>query len=221
MRKNLIYIFIVMGVTFVSLPSCNGIFENIYDLPVKEDMTKDFGFIKIDEATKSGTVYVNTSAYNQWVYLDFQNKEARTIDIDSDTEEPEHWDIAIHRYDTKTNGGKVIDSGFTGFDILKLSGKLPEGKYVEDIWTKDRIAVDMSGMMEGNIKYIDSYYNPELSKWLNVDTSTMPPIYKMSHKVYVVKLKDNKNIALKLTNYMNASGIKGYMTIDYIYPLEF
>lgn len=219
--KSIVFIFIVMGVTLTSLPSCNGIFESIYDQPSNEDAAKDFGFIKIDETKNTGTIYINTSAYDQWVYLDFQNKEARTIDINSDVAEPEHWDIAVHRYDTKTNGGKVLDSGFTGFDILKLSGKLPEGNYIEDIWTNDRIAIDMSGMMEGNIKYVESFYNPELSKWLDVDTSTMPPIYIMSHKVYIVKLKDNRNIALKLSNYMNASGIKGYMTIDYIYPLEF
>ena len=83
------------------------------------------------------------------------------------------------------------------------------------------IAVDMSGMMEGRIEYAEDYYNTELSKWLNVDKSTMPPVYSMSRKVYVMKMGDGTCAALKLSNYMNSSGVKGYMTINYIYPLEF
>ncbi len=65
-----------------------------------------------------------------------------------------------------------------------------------------------------------SYYNEELSKWLNVDKSNMPPTYTLSNKVYMVKLKDGTYAAVRLTNYMNASGVKGFMTIDYIYPFE-
>ena len=78
----------------------------------------------------------------------------------------------------------------------------------------------MSGMMDGNIVYMESYYNEELSKWLNVDKSNMPPTYTLSNKVYMVKLKDGTYAAVRLTNYMNASGVKGFMTIDYIYPCE-
>ena len=42
----------------------------------------------------------------------------------------------------------------------------------------------------------------------------------LSNKVYMVKLKDGTYAAVRLTNYMNASGVKGFMTIDYIYPFE-
>ena len=49
----------------------------------------------------------------------------------------------------------------------------------------------MSGMMEGNIKYTEDYRNDILSGWLNVDTSSMPPIYTMSNQVYLIRLKDN------------------------------
>ena len=66
---------------------------------------------------------------------------------------------------------------------------MPEGAYVEDVWTTAKIAIDMSGMMDGNIVYMESYYNEELSKWLNVDKSNMPPTYTLSNKVYMVKLK--------------------------------
>ena len=62
--------------------------------------------------------------------------------------------------------------------------------------------------------------NPELSKWLNVDTSEMPPIYTPSNKVYLLKMKDGTMAAIRLVSYMNAAGTKGYMTFDYLYPYE-
>ena len=48
----------------------------------------------------------------------------------------------------------------------------------------------------------------------------MPPTYTLSNKVYLVKLKVGTDAAVRLTNYMNASSVKGFMTIDYIYPFE-
>lgn len=113
-----------------------------------------------------------------------------------------------------------METGFTGFSALQNASAMPEGVYVDDVWTTAKVAIDMSGMMDGNIVYMESYYNEELSKWLNVDKSNMPPTYTLSNKVYMVKLKDGTYAAVRLTNYMNASGVKGFMTIDYIYPFE-
>ena len=166
--------------TAVSLPSCNGIFEGIYDQPV---ITADFGFTKVEQATSSGTIYLDATSYTRWNYIDFETFTLDTTAIAEDGSETgevaEGWDFAVHRYDVKTNGGRVIDE-------LLASGSLPAGTYVEDIWTEDRVTIDMSRMMDGIIIYAPSWYNPELSKWLNVD-----------------------------------SKVKGFMTIDYVYPLEF
>ena len=68
---------------------------------------------------------------------------------------------------------------------------------------------------------LPSDFNPELSKWLNVDTSEMPPIYTPSNKVDPLRMKDDTmDCPSRLVSYMNAAGIKGYMTFDYIYPYE-
>ena len=48
----------------------------------------------------------------------------------------------------------------------------------------------------------------------------MPPIYTPSNKVYLLRMKDGTMAAIRLVSYMNAAGIKGYMTFDYIYPYE-
>ena len=201
------------------LPSCNGIFQGIYDSG-EEDLITDYGFLEYNPSDNSGTVYIDATDYTKWVYLDFHGRTAVTAGM-SDAEIPSDWDIAVHRYDVKTNGAAALETGMTGLELFISSGKMPEGDYVEDEWTTEQIIVDMSGMMDGNIGYSESWYNPELSKWLKVDTSTMPPLYSMSHKVYAVKLADGSDLALKLSNYMDASGVKGFMTIDYVYPVEF
>lgn len=206
--------------TFVALmPSCNGIFPGIYDSG-EEETYSGFGFVEYNPSENSGTVYIDATDYAQWVYLDFHGRTATTAGMDAE-DAPEDWDIAVHRYDVKTNGASALETGITGLELFVSSGEMPQGDYVEDIWTTDRIIVDMSGMMDGNIGYSESWYNSEISKWINVDTGTMPPVYTMSRKVYAVRLSDGTNLALRLSNFMDASGVKGYMTIDYVYPLEF
>lgn len=217
--KQLFFKLCMLGGFVVLLSACNGLFEGIYDDPA-EKKVNDFGFIEMNESKHSGKVYINATSYTQWIYINFHNHSIDSVVIKNDNQEPTEWDIAVHRYDAKTNGGSAIDTGFTGFEALKASSKIPEGDYVEDIWTDSKIIIDMSGMMEGKIQYTESFYNPELSKWLKVDTSTMPPDYKLSNKVYLVKLKDGTHLALRLSNFMNSSSVKGYMTIEYIYPFE-
>lgn len=201
------------------LPSCNGIFHGIYDSDDEKTYSR-FGFVEYDPSRNSGTVYIDATDYTQWVYLDFHGRTATAAGMEAE-DAPADWDIAVHRYDVKTNGASALETGITGLEIFVSSGEMLQGDYVEDVWTTDRIIVDMSGMMDGNIGYSESWYNSEISKWIDVDTGTMPPVYSMSRKVYAVKLSDGTNLALKLSNYMDASGVKGYMTIEYVYPLEF
>lgn len=75
-------------------------------------------------------------------------------------------------------------------------------------------------MMDGIILYAEDYWNPCLSRWLDVDTSTMPPIYTLSGRVYLLRLTDGTFAALRLRNFMDDTAVKGYMTIDYLYPVQ-
>lgn len=219
--QEVLHVGAVLVVT-VSLPSCNGIFGGIYDVP---EENSEFGFINVEHSTSSGTIYLDATSYTRWNYIDFETFSLDTAAISQDGTETGDvtagWDFAVHRYDVKTNGGRVMETGYSSFDELLASGSLPQGTYAEDIWTEDRIAVDMSGMMDGVILYVPSWYNQEMSKWINVDTSTMPPVYTLSGKVYVLVTSEGKAAAIRLVNYMDDSKVKGFMTIDYVYPLEF
>ncbi|MCM1163225.1 MAG: HmuY family protein [Muribaculaceae bacterium] len=203
--------FFIPGVAALLLPACNGIFSDIYDSPESQQMST-YGFIVNSTSTEPGTIYIDATDYRRWTYIDFHTLSIDTLDIDYP--EPAAWDIAIHRYDAKTNGGVVAETGATSF----TSPVITPGEFVADTWTTETIITDMSTMMDGYLSYKESDYNPELSKWLNVDKSSMPPVYTPSSKVYIARLADGSHVALRLDNYMDASGVKGYMTISYIYP---
>ena len=207
----------------LSFPSCHGILGDIYDEP-SQGNNSPYGFYDVDLQNHRGKIYLKANSYTQWVYVNLDDQAIDSIDINFDSgllEKPEadDWQFAVHRYDVKTNKGSAMETSFPSLDALVNNGKLPDGNLVADI--PGKVTIDMSGMMEGNIRYADSPINEVLLKWLDVDTSTMPPIYTLSKKVYVMKTKSGKYAALYFSNYMNEANVKGYLTIEYIYPLEF
>ncbi len=212
-------ILLLVGVTaMLSLSACNGIFSFLYDEPDKQ-VKNEYGFISEDADTHTGRIYIDATSFTDWQYIDLHNKALVKAPVDS--LEPAKWDFAVHRYDAKTNGGAVLESSAADFNALPGLAQLAAAGFVADEWTTDRIAVDMSQMMDGVILYAESYYNPCLSQWLDVNTSTMPPVYTLSGKIYILRLTDGTYAALRLSNFMNDSSIKGFMTIDYLYPISF
>ncbi|MCD8301636.1 MAG: HmuY family protein [Prevotellaceae bacterium] len=220
-RHNLHYRATLPGVPLMRVPllllpllltACEGILGGIYDTGTEEQET----------GMGEHSVYIDATSYTQWITVDFHTLTLDTIPIATDGSftDPEEWDIAIHRWDARTNGGSVLETDYTDLDELAAATAMPTGTYVEDIWTTEQIIIDMSQMMSGIFGYADSYYNAELSKWINVDLTSMPPTYTPSYKVYLVKLKDGTTVALRLSNYTNTLGVKGYLTIDYLYPFE-
>ncbi len=189
------------------LPSCNGIMSGIYDEP--DARGTDDGF------ADDGALCIDATSYTKWVYIDFSERNVMTRDIEA--EAPAEWDIAVHRYDVKTNGGRAIETAFDDFGMARTAA-VDETALVSDVWTTDRVVADMSTMMDGYLTYSSSFYNPEVSKWLDVDTATMPPIYTPSGRVYIVYLADGTRVGLKLRDYMNDQLVKGHLTIEYVYP---
>lgn len=200
------------GAALALLASCSGIMGGLYDEP--EDGGKSgYGFVSASEAGKPGRIYIDATDYKRWIYINFASMSIDTLGVDEP--EPEQWDIAVHRYDVRTNGGAACSTGATALTL-----PLPVAEtFTPDVWTTEKIITDMSTMAEGYISYSPSWYNAVVSEWLDVDTSTMPPLYTPSGKVYVVQMADGRRAALRLADFMNAAGVKGYMTIEYIYPL--
>lgn len=212
MRYNFNPISLLAGMALV-LPACNGIFSDIYDTPdISADA--DYGFVEICTPTKPGRIFVDATSYTDWVYLSFDGHKVISQPVTEDA--PASWDLALHRYDAKTNGGSVAISEAK---TLEEAATAPCGDFTKDIWTTTTIVTDMSTMMDGYLSYEPSFYNAILSEWLDVDTNTMPPIYTLSGKIYILRLSDGSRAALRLVDFMNTASIKGFLTIEYIYPL--
>jgi hypothetical protein len=111
-------------------------------------------------------------------------------------------------------------ASYTDLSQLMSSSVFPTGSYTEDTYTTNKVITDMSGMMQGHLTYASTYYNSVLSSWINVDTSTMPPVYTTSGKVYMIKLSDGTYATIILKSYMNDSSVKGYMRFNYVYPVK-
>lgn len=198
----------------LALTACDGLFGGLYDEPAKGTPT---GFVERDADRLGGTIYIDARSYTRWTYLDLHTLTLDTASITLGQDEPHAWDIALHRYDVKTHDGAatVLPAEFVG----ELS-TLPDTAGLAFTADADsQVVVDMSTMMEGYLGYAPSRVNPVLSRWLDVNTAEMPPIYTLSRSVYLVRLADGSCVALQFTGYTNEAAVKGFVTIRYRYPL--
>ena len=188
------------------LVSCDGIFGGLYDEPAKNS----FGFIQRDDDGYGGTIRLDATSYTRWSYIDLHHQHIDTANITLGQDAPFEWDFAIHHYDVKTHGGTATESPF---DNVGMAIELEELNFVADV--DSQVVIDMSTMMEGYLGYTPSPVNPVLSHWLDVDLSTMPPIYALSNKVYLLRLSDGTLVALQFTSFMDDSFAKGIVTLRY------
>ncbi|WP_374991776.1 HmuY family protein, partial [Acinetobacter pittii] len=52
------------------------------------------------------------------------------------------------------------------------------------------------------------------------DYTTPPPVFAGSGKVYILRTSDGRHAALRLKSYVGATGTKGQLTIEVLYPYE-
>lgn len=202
---------IVAGTIFSSL-SCDGIYDDPSEMPT--------------ENKENSYAYADATSYTNWVYFYLADNSQQTFDYKDTTDIPAGWTFAMHRYDCKTNGGSAYETSFTSLDDFQAAVEsgtftMPaDNEYVAD--ADDSVTVDMSHMMDGYLIYAPSKVNAVLGKWLDVNTSQMPPTYTQSKRVYLVKTKEGNVAAVYFTAFSNPYqyDTKGYISFDYIYPVN-
>lgn len=195
----------------LSLLSC----DSIYDDP--EDFTAASG--------NGSFSYVDATSYTAWVYIDLASGTQTPLAYDNTADIPAGWTFAIHRYDCRTNGGGAFETAYTS--LKALSDDLSAGRFTlpaaaEYAPDEDgEITTDMSHMMDGYLVTAPARLNKVLNRWLTVDTSTMPPAYTMSGRVYLIRTSDGTVGAIQFTAFSNPYNYdtKGYISFDYVYPL--
>lgn len=225
---------IILFCLVLILSSCEGIFDNIYDEVPTDDVFSE-GFhrgstesrwtLQLDATSYDEWIYVDlhhqtlerhpipralTGEWDGWSGITYQQVEGSTFTklsaMQTDTQtEPDEWDLSIHHFDVKTNGGAVALAGTDAF--------------IADEWTDNQVIVDMREMMGYRIGYQNSSVNRLLTSWVTMDFSTPPPTYSASGATYILKMKDDTKASIKLRSYMSERGTKGFLTIDIVYPL--
>lgn len=226
------------------LSACNGVLDDIYDNPtdiVAEGLP--YGYKAVDDDGKGGTLFFNSTSYLRWTYFDLGSLCSDTIDFAADitpaalerleqdrfgdTQNPSAWDIAFHRSVPKTNGGTVAATRFANVGELCAACDAAGGvssladkeglAFIPDEWGDEQVTLDLSDMLNGNVVYLPSLYNPVLNTWLDIDLTSPPPIYTMSRRAYILRLADGRHYALSMTNFRNAYNITAWLTIDFRY----
>ncbi len=214
---------ILFGGLFSACDMLGGIYDNDKDNPQTEN-TDDISPVNQDG---SRTIYRDCSDFRQWTYIDLHTIEptitVSTISPDdfSETGKPSEWDIAIHRYDVKTNGAGVLMTQYHSISELETAGLPINPQWVKDQYFEESIIIDLSRMLEGILKYAPGYKNTEASKWMNVDISNMPPDYAMYDNVILCQFTDGTYAAFQLKDFMSKDNnrLKGWMTVQYKYPI--
>lgn len=230
------------------LAGCNGIFDGIYDEPVSDEALQ-LGFnptaeegrytLVMDARNYDEWIYMDlhrltlekrdipTTLTGEWdgksVWARYNVQGSRYTLLEErqvDTQpEPEEWDLAIHHFDVRTNGGQVLQTGYTSVnDLPESSVSFASEDFRPDEWTSHQCIVDFSGMFDYNIWYQASPVNLVLSDWVRMDFSTPPPKYEASRRLYLLRMQDGTVAALHMKSYMSAAGTKGILTIDVKYP---
>ncbi len=211
----------------ITTAACDDILSGLYDTPAEETVSANEAFtVTTENGMTRGSVTVDATNYTKWVYIDLHDLSTAigrvptsAAEIDT-TWQPDNWDIAVHRYDAKTNGASVAKTDFTTIDDFLANGTIPTDGYVEDMLTDTTVIIDMSQMLQNIVGYGYTMYNAKLSEWFYLDRSTMPPGYNLRDNVFIVRFADDTHAAIKLASYMNSANIKGHLTISFAYPID-
>ncbi|MDY5968573.1 MAG: HmuY family protein [Bacteroidales bacterium] len=197
----------------LALVSCNGIYDDPKEMSAANGGGQSFA-------------YLDARSYKEWHFIDLKTKAVTTLHYSDSLSLPADWDIALHRYDVRTNGSAAIETAYSNLEELRMAARNgtyrmpPDTAWQKDTW--DSIIVDMSTMQQGYLTSAPARINKVLCNWLNVNLGSMPPTYTPSGRVYLVRLNGGAVAALRFVGYANPNehNAKGYISFNYIYPLE-
>lgn len=177
----------------------------------------------------SRSMTIDTRSYTTWTYFSFEKGilgvyTEKEFDYKNSTE----WDIAFHRWDVRTNCGEsglgkggAYQTNYGGLLNVDIWSTMPaKGDFIEDTHLKTYMAPPSMDPNAPAEQRLDVPANLVLSKWLEVQMTSIPPKYNMLDRAFVVRTASGKHAAVKFTNYMNDKAVKGYASFDYVYPLD-
>ena len=174
------------------------------------------------DKTASHPAQGTTGLYTYWYDIFGQGlskNEFRAFAPTATQAEPDHWDLAIHYADARTNGGAVLKTSYTSIDDLPASSADFSGtEFTPDEWSESDVWADQTEQLNKILGCQGININKVLSSWLQVEMKSRPPLFTLDSHVFLIRLKSGRYAAVQLKNYMDANGDKGILTINYKYP---
>ncbi len=183
----------------------------------------DIDDLPMDQIDGNSYSYIDCTDYTIWTYINLKDGSLSPLPYDEEAAIPAEWTFALHRYDCKTNDGRVVETQFSSLDSFTAAVengayRIPDAsEFIPD--EMGEINIDMSHMMDGYVVTAPSMLNKELGRWLDVDTEYMPPIYTPSNKVYLLLTRDGEYVAILFTGFSNPLyyDTKGYISFSFEY----
>ena len=174
------------------------------------------------DKTASHPAQGTTGLYTYWYDIFGQGlskNEFRAFAPTATQAEPDHWDLAIHYADARTNGGAVLKTSYTSIDDLPASSADFSGtEFTPDEWSESDVWADQTEQLNKILGCQGININKVLSSWLQVEMKSLPPLFTLDSHVFLIRLKSGRYAAVQLKNYMDANGDKGILTINYNSP---
>lgn len=174
-------------------------------------------------------IMIETKSYETWTYFSFEKGIIGTYkESEFDYKNNADWDLAFHKWDIRTNSGES-GKGKGGASQTNYGGDLMVAIW-SNIPSKESFTADTQiktymtpPKMDDNApadQRVSVPANTVLAKWLEVQMTSIPPKYTMLDRAFVVRTASGKHAAVKFTSYMNDKAEKGYVSFDYVYPLD-
>ena len=176
-------------------------------------------------------IVVDASDYTKWVYINFAKGEVVSV---STPETDLSWDLGLHRYDFKTNGGTSgKGKGAAARTTQKdLKADIPTPK--DSDWTLDREGMLLMKFGVNKDGKHDIEYKKQSANFLltsepkgeggqgclnkgiiSMSMASMPPTVTIDPSVFLVRSAAGEIVRIRVLDYQSATKKSGHITLEY------
>ncbi len=171
---------------------------------------------------------IDATDYTKWVYLNFSSGELVAV---TDPANDLSWDLGLHRYDFKTNGGSSGKGKGAAVRISKqksLTAEIPTP--ADDQWILDREGLLLMNFVNNGDGNHQTKYEQQMANFLLtsecdgfggftnkgiITQEGMPPQVYIDNAIFLIRTASGEIARLRVHDYQNNKKVRGHITIEY------
>ena len=176
---------------------------------------------------------IDATDYTKWVYLNFSSGELVAV---TDPANDLSWDLGLHRYDFKTNGGSSGKGKGAAVRISKqksLTAEIPTP--ADDQWILDREGLLLMNFVNNGDGNHQTKYEQQMANFLLtsecdgfggftnkgiITQEGMPPQVYIDNAIFLIRTASGEMARLRVHDYQNNKKVRGHITIEYAILVE-